>query len=360
MMVAMPTGVDLLRRRLARLGAAEVAEQREAAQRAATSIAWARGGTGAWRPSPHAGERDGNPPAKLRDGWPPALEGVEVYGLDADGLVRRARLYGARDTVAEEFVRTPGSDRFDTTRLVLGAVHEVGAETRDERGRILAALVVSRAAWQCERYEYGANGRLLSVHVSYDSDDFTDEERPPPPYVHEFVYDAAGELAAIAGRQEDSDRRSAVWRRPRAGKDVDREGEALAGELAAAVAEALRGRDPARVALLYDASTTEGLPPTVFATAADPADWNPAEWRERPLALPAALRDALAQHDLLLRTLERDGGGRVLLNAAARKLTMRLRGSEAAGAGFLGYAVDTQLIDLDANLAAIGVAPAGP
>ena len=148
-----------------------------------------------------------------------------------------------------------------------------------------------------------------------------------------------------------------VWRRPRIDRDADRAGASLADDLAGAAADAVQrlGVQATRVAIVYDSSATEGLPPTLFATAAAPASWNPAEWREQPLALPDSLRDALTEHDLLLRTLGRDGAGRDLLVDAAGKLAGRLHDAGAVGDGFVAYAVDTQLLDLEANLEALGV-----
>jgi len=281
------------------------------------------------------------------------LSGVEVYGLDEAGLIRWARMYDGLGAIAGEFLRMVAPGQCETVRIVRGEVHEVGVEDRDAHGQLVAYLNATADGWTQEELEYDDLGRLTRAHCSYDSEEFTDEERPPQPFVHEFIH-GAGALVAIAGREALTDEPQVFWRRPRIDRDVEQAGAALSRELAVAVVDAVRrvGGRPTRLALMYDVGAAQTLPPTVFATTGE-VDWNPAQWRELPLALPAPLVRALAEHDLVLQTLEREGDGRALLSAAAREIAERM--GDCAAAGFVAYAVDIQLIDLEADLGAVGV-----
>ena len=85
--------------------------------------------------------------------------------------------------------------------------------------------------------------------------------------------------------------------------------------------------------------------------------WTCARW-------PAAARldSQLATYRLLTAlTATRDAWQRERCDYDHHRLVMsatgRLREAAAVRAGFVAYAVDTQLLDLEANLAAIGVSP---
>lgn len=355
-----------LQQRLRQLSREAIDRLRATAEQATARSAWAKGGVGAWRGEPFANERGAYPVAgKVHDGDPPSLESIEIYSMDVGGRIRRAQLYYGDGVARSEFLRVPAEHGFDTVWLQddwPGGVREVGIERYDAAHRLVEVVTAfddhedsrRRRGWSRERYEHDEAGRLTSIHGRYDSEEFSDSERPPPPYVYDLIYDSRDEVAAITRRRDDGGT-ELVWRRPRMGRDVDRAQDALASRLGEAVVELVRtlAERPTRVALVYLAGD-ERLPPDVWATSEPDPDWNPAEWDEPPLELPEALAADLAEHSQLLDLLELDGHARQLLNAAARTAGERLADGESDD-NLVVYAVDHYVEDLEENLAAIGV-----
>lgn len=348
--------VEYLRQRLGQLDSEAIDELRAAADQATVRSAWAKGGVEAWRGEPFANERSTYAvPGSVKDGDPPSLESVEVYGMDEDGRIRRARIYRGDGELDSEFLRAPAEHGFDTVFIAPDKDGvEVGVERYDDAHRLAEVIRVFDRGWTRERCEHDAAGRLTAIHGRYDSERLSDSERPPPSYVYDLIYDSRDEVAAITRRRDDGGT-ELIWRRPRIGRDVDRAQDALASRLGEAVVELVRAlaERPTLVALVYLAGD-ERLPPDVWATSEPDPDWNPAEWGVPPLELPEALAADLAEHSQLLDLFELDGHARQLLNAAARAARERLADG-ASEDELVVYAVDHYVEDLEENLAAIGV-----
>jgi hypothetical protein len=338
---------------------------------------WAREGSDLQRPQPLHRERYGQPAPRLLEAAPASPRDEQQYGFDAGGEIVVAREYGGSGSFREELRVRRGETVEGYRWSQSGEPSEVNI-ARYADGKIRSYVTVraeghadSLRGWSTERYVYDGD---LVVEIHDESDVwFRDLPLQDGPTLVRASYDPLGrvlELREHGGRGE-----KVLYRASGTGPSMEKLLRRVEDRLVETLPKLVRehsGDEPLYCLALHYHSEWP-LPPTIglglererqaWMNTIDDAEtlrltvWNPAEFSnygggtvnwdltEIDAELPRALHAIPENAD---GAAER---GRATLNRAARRLQkLDWRSIAPVTDDFVVFAVDFELIDLDANL----------